>query len=88
MKWAVDNLKVLDLKQILKNWSNIKHIKMLNKMPEEIAKLLKDTVVNKSKKYPPPKQQLYSHLPPISQTIQVRYAGHCCRGKDKLVSES
>ena len=39
------------------------------------------TVLNKSwKQYPTKEQQLYGHLPPISQTIQVRqtrYVEHC-----------
>ena len=30
------------------------------------------TVLDKSQKQQPRKQQLYSHLPPISQTIQVK----------------
>ena len=47
-------------------------------------------VLNKSWKQHPTKQQLYSHLPPISQTIQVRqtrHAGHCWRSRDKLISD-
>ena len=35
------------------------------------------------------KQQLYSYLPSISQTIpvrQTRHSGHCWRSKDKLIS--
>ena len=46
-------------------------------------------VLNKSWKQHPTKQQLYDHLSPISQTIQVkqaRHAGHCWRSKDKLIS--
>ena len=38
----------------------------------------------------PTKQQLYSHSPPISKTIQVRrtrYAGHFWRSKDELISD-
>ena len=37
----------------------------------------------------PTKQQLYSHLPLISKTIQVRrtrHAGHCWRSQDELIS--
>ena len=34
------------------------------------------TVFNKSWKQHPTKQQLYCHLPPISQTIQERQAKH------------
>ena len=36
------------------------------------------------------KQQLYSYLPPISKTIQIRqtrYAGHYWRSKDELISD-
>ena len=46
-------------------------------------------ILNKSWRKHPTKQQLYGHLPPIMKTIQVRqtrYAGHCWRHKDKLVS--
>ena len=45
---------------------------------------------NKSKKQHPIKQQLYSHLPPISKTIQIRqtrHVRHCWRSKDELISE-
>ena len=48
------------------------------------------TVLNKSCRQNPPKQQLCWHLPPITKTIQVRgtrHAGHCWRSKDKLISD-
>ena len=38
----------------------------------------------------PTRHQLYGHLPPITKTIQVRrtrYAGHCWRSKDELISD-
>ena len=38
----------------------------------------------------PQKQQLYSHLPPIAKTIQVRrtkHAEHCWRCRDELISD-
>ena len=47
-------------------------------------------ILNKYWKQHPKKQQLYSHLPPISKTIQVRWTrhvGHCWRSKDKLISD-
>ena len=47
-------------------------------------------VLNKSWEQYPTKQQLYDHLPPILQTIQVkrtRHAGHCKRSKEKLISD-
>ena len=36
------------------------------------------------------RHRLYSHLPPVTKTIQVRrsrYTGHCWRGKDELISD-
>ena len=38
----------------------------------------------------PTKQQLNSHLPPISKTILIRrtrYAGHCRRSKEELITD-
>ena len=46
-------------------------------------------ILNKSWRQHPVKQQLYSHLPPITKTIQVRrtrHTGHCWRSKDELIS--
>ena len=46
-------------------------------------------ILNKSWKQHPTKQQLYSHLPHITKTIQVRrirHAGHCRRSLDQLIS--
>ena len=46
-------------------------------------------ILNKSWRQRPTKQQLYSHLPPITKTIQVRrtrHAGHCWRSRDELIS--
>ena len=48
------------------------------------------TLFNKSWKQHPTEQQLYGHLSPISKTIQVRqtrYAEHCLRSKDELISD-
>ena len=47
-------------------------------------------ILNKSWRQHPTKQQLYSHLPPITKTIkirQTRHAGHCWRSSDKLISD-
>ena len=36
------------------------------------------------------RHQLYGHLPPITKTIQVRrtrYAGHCWKSRDELISD-
>ena len=46
--------------------------------------------MNRSWKQHPTKQWLYGHLPPISKIIQTqwtRYAGHCWRSKDDLISD-
>ena len=46
-------------------------------------------IVNKSWRQHSTKQQLHGHLPPITKTIKIRltrYAGHCWRRKDELIS--
>ena len=48
------------------------------------------TILNKSWRQHPTKHRLYSHLPPITKTIQVRrtrHAGHCWRSRDELISD-
>ena len=45
---------------------------------------------NKSWRQHPTKQQLYSHLQPITKTIKVRrtrYAGHCGRSRDEVIRD-
>ena len=47
------------------------------------------TILNKSWRQHPNKQQLYGHQPAIMKTIQVRrtrHVGHCWRSKDELIS--
>ena len=47
-------------------------------------------ILNKSWKQHPTRKQFYDLLPPITQTIWVRWtrhAGHCWRSKDKLISD-
>ena len=47
-------------------------------------------ILNKSWRQHPTKQQLYSHLPPITKTIKVRWTrhvGHCWRRRDELISD-
>ena len=47
-------------------------------------------ILNRSWRQHPTKQQLYSHLPPITKTIQIRltrHAGHCWRSRDELISD-
>ena len=48
------------------------------------------TILNRSWKQRPTKQQQYGHLPPITKTIQVRrtrHAGYCWRCRDELISD-
>ena len=45
-------------------------------------------ILNKSWRQHPTKHQLYSHLPPMTKTIKVRWtrpAGHCRRSRDELI---
>ena len=47
-------------------------------------------ILNKSWRQHHTRHQLYGHLPPITKTIQVRrtrYAGHCWRSRDELMSD-
>ena len=47
-------------------------------------------ILNKSWRQHPTRHQLYGHLPPITETIQVRWtrhAGHCWRSRDELISD-
>ena len=53
------------------------------------CKRILQTVLNKSRRQLPTKQQLYGHLLLISKTIQIRrtrHTGHCWRSKDELIS--
>ena len=63
-----------------------KHIE--KKLDENYTRIQR-AILNKSWKQYSTKQQLYSHLPPISKAIQVRWTRHmrhCWRGKDKIIS--
>ena len=64
-------------------------VKYLEKPVDGNYMKMLSAVLNKSWKQQLTKQQLYSHLPPISQTIQVRWVrqvGHCWWSKDELIS--
>ena len=67
-------------------WTVIKYIE--KKLDYNCIRMLQ-ALINNSLKQHHTKQQPYSHLPPISKTIQIkrtRHAGHCCRSKDELIS--
>ena len=51
---------------------------------------MRRAIFNKSWRQYPTRHQLYGHLPPIANTIQVtrtRHAGHCWRSRDELISD-
>ena len=48
------------------------------------------TILNKPWRQHPTKQQLFSHLPPITKAIKVRqtrHAGHCWRSRDEFIND-
>ena len=62
---------------------------MENKFDSNYTKMMR-AILNKSWRQDQTKQQLYCHLPPITTTIKVRrtrFAGHCWRNKDELISD-
>ena len=59
------------------------------KLDSNYTRILR-AILNKSRRQHPTRHQLYSHLPPITKTIQVRrtrHAGHCWGSKDELISD-
>ena len=63
--------------------------KRLEKLDGNYTRMLR-AILNKSWWQHPTKHQLYSCLPPITKTIQVRrtrHTGHCCRSRDELISD-
>ena len=66
-------------------WMLTKH--MEKKLDGNYTRMLR-AILNKSWRQHPTKQQLYSHLPPITKTVKIRWtkhAGHCWRSK--LISD-
>ena len=63
--------------------------RMEKKLDDNYTRML-PAILNKSWRQHPTKQQLYSHLPPITKTIKVRrtrHTGHCWRNRDELISD-
>ena len=63
--------------------------KRLKKLDDNYIRMLR-AILNNSRRQYSTRHQLYSHLPPITKTIQVRrtrHAGHCWRSKDELISD-
>ena len=68
------------------SWTLTKHSE---KKPDRNYSRMLRAALNKSLKQHPTKELLYSHLPPISQNIQVRrtrHSGHCWQSCDELTS--
>ena len=62
---------------------------MEEKLDGNYTRMLR-AILNKSWRQLPTKQQWYSHLPPITKTIKIRWtrhAGHCWRSRDELISD-
>ena len=63
--------------------------RMAKKLEGNYTRMLR-AILNKSRRQRLTKQQLYSHLRPVTKTIKIRrtrYAGPCWRSKDQLVSD-
>ena len=68
-------------------WTLTKRLK--KKLDGNYTRMLRG-ILNKSWRQHPTRHQLYSHLPPITKTIQVRrtrHAEHWWRSKDELISD-
>ena len=68
-------------------WMLTKRLK--KKLDGNYTRMLR-AILNRSWQQHPTRHQLYSHLPPITKTIQARrtrHAGHCWRSKDEIVSD-
>ena len=68
-------------------WTLTKRLK--KKLDGNYIRMLR-AILNRSWRQHLKKHQLYGHLPPIMKTIQVRrtrYAGHCWRSRDELISD-
>ena len=63
--------------------------RMEKKLDGNYTRMLR-AILNKYWRQHPIKQQLYGHLPSITKAIKIRrtrYAGHCWRSKDELISD-
>ena len=68
-------------------WMLTKRLK--KKLDGNYTRMLQ-TILNKSWWQHPTKHQLYCHLPPIMETIQIRrtrHTRHCWRSRDELISD-
>ena len=59
------------------------------KIEDDCTRMLR-AILNRSRKHHPTNEQLYDHLPLISKTIEIRrtrFAVHCLRSKNGLISD-
>ena len=71
------------------NWTWTLTKQLEKKLDGNYTRMLR-AILKKSWRQHPARHQLYGHLPPITKTIQVRrtrYAGHCWRSMDVLISD-
>ena len=78
-----DNLQATAMSVLLYDCTTLTLMKCL----EEKLDWKYTAVLNKSWKQHLSKQQLYGHLPPISQTMLVKMSKKCWRSKSKLISD-
>ena len=82
--------KAVVMSILLYGWTTWMQTKQLEKKLDEDYTRMLLAILNKFWRQHPTKHQLYSHLPLITKTIQARrtrYAGHCWRSKDELISD-
>ena len=63
--------------------------RMKKKLDGNYTRMLR-AILNNSWRQHPTKQQLYSHLPPITKIIKIRrsrHVGHCWRSRDELIND-
>ena len=68
-------------------WTLTKRLE--KKLDSNYTRMLQ-AILNESCRQHPTRHQLYSHLPPITKTIQARrtrHAGHCWRSRDEHISD-
>ena len=85
--------ELFDICRYWKNWlicTTWMLTKRLEKKLDGNYTRMLQVILNKSWRQQPTKHQLFSYLPPIMKTIQVRrtrHAGHCWRSRDELIRD-
>ena len=95
LQWFIDKIKqdffqVVVVSILLYRCTTLMLTKQREKARDRNCTRMSWAILNNSWKQYPAKQWLYSHLPPISKTIQIRwtrYAGHFWKTKDELIGD-